>query len=207
MSDEAMMPAPPAPRRRFRPWRLLLLLLPPLALGAGFLWFLAEATAPPADPARRTDGIAVLTGGTERVETGLRLLAEGRAPLLLVSGAHRDAGLADLARAAGVAAAPLAQKISVGHAAATTRGNAVEVAAWARQRGLRSIRVVTAGYHMPRALLELRRALPEAEFVPHPVRPAALRGGLAAATPGTWALLAGEYLKFLVARAGLSGLA
>ena len=39
---------------------------------AGFFWFLGAVDAPPA-PERRTDAIVVLTGGAERVRTGLDL--------------------------------------------------------------------------------------------------------------------------------------
>jgi uncharacterized SAM-binding protein YcdF (DUF218 family) len=181
---------------------LLLLLL------AGFGWFLKAAAAPPAEPLRHTDGIAVLTGGAERVETGLRLLLQGRAERLLVSGVHRNATLADLARAAGLG--PEVQvsgdRVALGQVARTTRGNAAEIAAWARAEGLRSIRVVTAGYHMPRALLELHRTLPEAALVAHPVVPARLRDPGAVARLRTWSLLAGEYLKLIGAWAGLTRL-
>jgi uncharacterized SAM-binding protein YcdF (DUF218 family) len=196
----------PVRRRRWGLLRFLLLapLLAALLLGAGFLWFLDAASAPPADPARPTDGIAVLTGGGERVQTGLRLLAEGKARLLLVSGAHPDVTLGDLARAAGLGPGDLAGRVSLGRAARTTRGNAAEIAAWARAEQLSSIRVVTAGYHMPRALLELRRALPEAELLAFPVVPAPLRDAAAAGRARTWSLLAGEYLKLLGALIGLA---
>ena len=179
-----------------------------LLLVAGFGWFLKAAAAPPAEPLRRTDGIAVLTGGAERVETGLRLLLQGRAERLLVSGVHRNATLADLARAAGLGpeVQVSADRVALGHVARTTRGNAAEIAAWARAEGLRSIRVVTAGYHMPRALLELQRALPEAELLAHPVVPARLRDPGAVARLRTWSLLAGEYLKLIGAWAGLTRL-
>ena len=184
---------------------LLAAAVPALPL-AGFGWFPRAAAAPPADPGRRADGIAVLTGGADRVETGLRLLLADGAARLIVSGAHRDATLADLARGAGLppdAAERIAGRVTLGHAAASTRGNAAEIAAWAREEGVRSIRVVTAGYHMPRALLELRRALPEAELLPHPVVPAALRGG-GGGGPRAWRLLAGEYGKLVGAWLGLS---
>lgn len=181
----------------------LAVLVPALPV-AGFLWFLRAAAAPPADPARRAEGIAVLTGGADRVETGLRLLLADGAARLLISGAHRNASLGDLVRGAGLApelADQVAGRATLGRAAATTRGNAAEIAAWARREGIASIRVVTAGYHMPRALLELRRALPEAMLLPHPVVPAPLRGP---AGPREWRLLAGEYLKLVGAWLGLS---
>ena len=185
----------------------LLAAAPVLLPLAGFLWFLRAAAAPPAAPDRRTEGIAVLTGGAERVETGLRLLLADGEARLIVSGTHRDATLADLVRGAGLPpemAERVAGRVTLGHAAASTRGNAAEIAAWAREGGIGSIRVVTAGYRMPRALLELRRALPAAALLPHPVVPAQLRAGRGAAEPRVWRLLAGEYLKLIGAWLGLA---
>ncbi len=195
-------------RVRVRPWRLLLLAAALLVLLplAGFAWFLKIAAAQPEESPRRTDGIAILTGGAERVETGLRLLLQDRAARLIVSGVHPDATLADLARGASLPVGALAGRVTLGRAARTTRGNAAEIAAWARAEGVHSIRVVTAGYHMPRALLELRRALPEAELLPHPVVPARLRDPGAVSHLRTWSLLAGEYLKLLGAWMGLTRL-
>ena len=40
---------------------------------------------------------------------------------------------------------------------------------------MHSLIVVTAGYHMPRALAELRRALPDVTLYPVPVQPPAMR--------------------------------
>nr|WP_246514410.1 YdcF family protein [Neoroseomonas soli] len=177
-----------------------------LGLAAGFVGFVVAAANPAAPAMGETDGIVVLTGGSERVVTGFRLLAEGRAPRMLISGAHPGAGLAEIAAAANLDPAPFAGRVAIGYAAASTRGNAVEAAAWARAEGARSLRIVTAGYHMPRAMLELRRALPETELVPHPVPSAALRARGALWRPGSWMLLLGEYGRYLMARAGLSGL-
>jgi uncharacterized SAM-binding protein YcdF (DUF218 family) len=191
--------------RRRRLALLLLPVLPVLLLAAGFAHFLALAAAGPAEPERPTDGIAVLTGGAERVETGLRLLREGRARVLLFSGVHRDVTLADLAHRAAMGPGDLAGRVTLGHEATSTRGNAAEIAAWARAEHLGSIRVVTAGYHMPRALLELRRALPEVALLPHPMLPATLRDAGAAGRLRTWSLLLREYLKYLAVWAGFSG--
>lgn len=173
------------------------------ALGAGFAWFAAEA-ARPAPPPPRSDGIVVLTGGAGRVELALRLLAEGRAGRLLVSGTGRGE-LADLIAAAGLDAAVSAHvspgQVTLGRGARSTRGNARETADWAAAHGMGSLIVVTSGYHMRRALRELRRTLPPgvvlhpAPLVPHlpdgqdqvPLR-----------------LLASEYAKWLGAMLGLS---
>jgi uncharacterized SAM-binding protein YcdF (DUF218 family) len=183
---------------------LLLGLLPGLALGLGFLGFLRVAAAPPEQPERRTDGIVVLTGGAERIATGLRLLREDQGRWMLISGVHRDTMLEDLATGAELGA--LAQRVELGRVATSTRGNALEVAEWARTYRLHSIRVVTAGYHMPRAMLELRRALPGMELLAWPVVPARLRQAGALGELRTWSLLVGEYLKLLLAWTGLPAL-
>ena len=183
--------------------RALFLTLPALlalAWAAGFAWFLHAAWVT-VEPPAAADGIVALTGGAERVATALKLLAEGRARVLLVSGVGGAADFADLARHAGVDAA-LSGRVTLGRAAASTRGNAAETAEWARANGLHSLIVVTAGYHMPRALAELSRALPKVTLYPVPVLPPAMR------QPGLTALrlLAGEYTKWLAAEGGLSAL-
>jgi uncharacterized SAM-binding protein YcdF (DUF218 family) len=177
---------------------LALLLLAALAVGGGFLLFAQGRLVAAGDPARRTEGIAVLTGGADRTETGLQLLEEGRAERLIISGVARGTDLAMLGRVANLDVAPIAPRIVLGRAAATTRGNAAEIAAWAQATRTGSIRVVTAWFHMPRAMLELRRALPaETELVPHPV---------GEADPVRRGLLLREYGKLLGAAIGLSAL-
>jgi uncharacterized SAM-binding protein YcdF (DUF218 family) len=205
---QAATPGQPAWRRRR--WRrrrrslAAVLMLPWLGVALGFLWFLHVAAATPAEPIRRTDGIVVLTGGAERVRTGLALLAGGHAGCLLVSGAHPDVTLAALAASAGQTLDGLPPCVTLGRSARSTHGNAVETAAWARAHGLESIRLVTAGYHMPRAALELRRLLPSGvAVIPHPVQPPALREAGAAGRGRTWSLLLGEYAKLIGAWLGL----
>jgi uncharacterized SAM-binding protein YcdF (DUF218 family) len=186
------------------PGMLLAVVLPALlalAWAGGFAWFVHNATET-TEPPPRADGIVALTGGAERVETALHLLAQDRARLLLVSGVGGAAEFLELAHRAGVPAT-LADRVTLGRAAASTRGNAMETAEWVQQKEIRSLIVVTAGYHMPRALAELGRALPGVVLYPVSVLPPALRGarGVVALR-----LLASEYTKWLVAEAGLSAL-
>lgn len=202
--DPAPPPAPPPPRRRrLLPAAILVVMV--LLLG-GFAAFVRAAVQVPSAPPSETDGIVVLTGGSERVATGFRLLAEGKARRMLISGAHPEAGLIEIAAAAGLDPAGFAGRVVIGHAAASTRGNAAEAAAWARAEEARTLRIVTAGYHMPRAMLELHRAMPDRTLVPHPVPSALLRAPDALWRPTAWLLLAGEYTRYLAAWAGLSGL-
>lgn len=179
--------------------RALMLPLAAAALWvAGFAWFLhAISTVPPAPP--RADGIVALTGGAGRLEEAFRLLGEGRAPLLLVSGVGDAASPWVLARRLGSGPAGLPERVTLGRAARSTLGNARESADWARAHGMHSVIVVTASYHMPRALLEMRRAMPGVALLPAPVTPPALRDAQA-----PLGLLAGEYTKLLGAWLGLA---
>lgn len=171
------------------------------AWGVGFAWFnsIARHTGPP--PAM-ADGIVVLTGGADRIETALRLLVEGRAPYLMVSGVARGADMADLTRRVPLDA-DQASRVTLGHAAQSTSGNAAETAPWARAHHMRRLIVVTAGYHMPRALLEVGRALPDIELEAVAVQSPALRSAPPAASVR---VLAAEYDKLLAVWFGLSRL-
>jgi uncharacterized SAM-binding protein YcdF (DUF218 family) len=148
------------------------------------------------------DGIVALTGGAQRIEVALHLLAEGRGGKLLISGAGGGADLRIFALRAGLDAEPFAARVTLDYNAATTHGNAVETAAWVRDNRIGSLIVVTAYYHMPRAMLELSTSLQGVALYAFPV-PRVKGPG----PPGALAfrLLAEEYCKYLVVYAGASG--
>jgi uncharacterized SAM-binding protein YcdF (DUF218 family) len=175
----------------------LVLALPVLAGLLGFVLFqgMVRALPPPPD-GERADAIAVLTGGPGRIEAGIRLLEDGAAPVLLVSGVGLRIGLEDIARLSGTSAAALSGRVVLGRAAASTHGNAIEIAAFADARGARRILVVSADVHLPRALVELQRALPQAALLPVPVH---------GPSPRIEAWIR-EYAKYLGALLGLSTL-
>ena len=170
-----------------------------IAWSAGLIWFAQEAGRDYGDDVDWTDAIVVLTGGSERLAAGLTLLEAGHADMLFVSGVHKDINVVDLLTLAPSASDELACCIVLGYAAGDTRGNALETAAWVRNEGIGSLRLVTANYHMPRSLLEFRHALPQADIVAYPVAPANVHLGDWWRWPGTASLLATEYLKYLVA--------
>ena len=172
-----------------------------LAWCVGLAWFAYGATRA-APPVPTADGIVALTGGAGRIEAALDLLAQGRARLMLISGVPEHLELEQVARAAGRTLPPgLAERVSLGHSATTTVGNALETASWARANGLHSLIVVTAGYHMRRAMAEIGTALPEVSLHPDPVQPPALTQ----LRLGTLRLLAAEYVKWLAVELGLTG--
>jgi uncharacterized SAM-binding protein YcdF (DUF218 family) len=166
----------------------------------GLFWFVAQVPHESPPPEERTDAIVVLTGGSERLETGLKLLAEGYAGKLFVSGVARGVDVAQLLRVARRRPDDLACCIAVGYAADNTAGNARETAEWMRAEGYSSLRLVTASYHMPRSLIEFRRAMPDVEIVPHAVFPPQFKCDNWWLWPGSAALLASEFNKYIVAR-------
>jgi uncharacterized SAM-binding protein YcdF (DUF218 family) len=180
----------------------LLLAVVVLAVGCwagGLIWFVDATRRTSEPPPPHTDGIVALTGGAGRVELALRLLVADRADRLLLSGIGGGSDLATLGRLAGIETAPLVGRITVGRYAASTRGNGVETAAWAEQNRIASLIVVTAAYHMPRALAELRHDIPHVRLYPLPV------GSGGRGEKGvSWRLEAAEYTKYLLTASGLS---
>lgn len=137
----------------------------------GFATFLVTIlTMEPQQPLAKTEGIVVLTGGSDRVRTGLELFRDGYAPYLLVSGVHKKTKLNDLVYETGVTIPPDMCCIDLGFDATDTIGNARETAQWARHRRIKSLRLVTANYHMPRAFFEMKRRVPGISLYLYPVR-------------------------------------
>jgi len=160
----------------------------------GFIWFAARPA--PENESASTDAIVVLTGGRLRLQSGMDLLRDGKGRKLFVSGVNQQVDLDELLRISGNADWASCCT-AVGHDADNTLGNARETAQWMRQQGFKSLRLVTAWYHMPRSLLELDRAMPEIEIIAHPVFPDEVSHERWWASRSTVLLLASEYGKYL----------
>ncbi|MBB3770898.1 uncharacterized SAM-binding protein YcdF (DUF218 family) [Angulomicrobium tetraedrale] len=174
-----------------------------VALLAGFGVFvasLARESGPLPPPA---DGIVVLTGGADRITDATILLTEQRSRRLLITGVHRDTTLAEISRTVPATEKALSCCTELGRFALNTRGNAIEAAVWARANGFHSLIVVTSAWHMPRALVELRRAMPEIALVPYPVIARSQREPNWQSRLATGRLLFAEYVKFLAAYVGI----
>ena len=173
-----------------------------LLLVVGFFRFadqIAKATTP-ADP--RADAIVVLTGAPTRIDQALRLLAEGRAGRLLISGVNPNVTAEDLANLVGSHLRDqFACCVDLGRKAVDTVGNAAETQSWVAERGFTSLIVVTSNYHMPRSLTELSGAMPEVVLIPFPVSNPELHFSAWWKDPATFTLLVREYGKYLGAKA------
>ncbi len=143
-----------------------------LAWGCGYLLFAwTTAQGRPEALQEKTDAIVVLTGGGGRIATGLRLLAAGSAEELFISGVNPKVTIDEI-RAMWQGPEPLPECcITLGYEAGNTEGNADETEKWLNGRDFKSIRLVTASYHMTRSLLLFRHAMPDVKILSYPVHP------------------------------------
>ena len=157
----------------------------------GFALF--AVTLPQPLASRRTDAVVVPTGGKGRIPRGIALLKDGEAERMLVTGTDPTVRPRELAAEYRAPASLFACCIDLGHEAIDTRSNAEETAAWVREHGYRSVRLVTSEWHMPRARMELAHALG---------RDVELVGDAVRSNP-SFAMLVAEYNKYLVRRFAL----
>ena len=182
---------------------LALLLVIGLLWASGLFAFGARvAHSTPAPDPGRAQGIVVLTGGPRRLEAAVELLQDRRARRLLISGVYRKATREQIRQAARAVSGPIYDCcVDLGFEAVDTVGNARETAEWARAHGYDRLIVVTADYHMPRALLEIRGAMPGVRLTPYPVATPDLDAHRWWRNRKTFRLMAMEYSKYLVIRA------
>ena len=203
MIDQPIKAAAPSGRRRGR--RVGCVCVAPLAalavLVGGFLWFTVHIASEESPLDRMADGIVALTGGASRITDAVELLASGRGQRLLITGVAPTTNMAELIRLVPDHERWFGCCIDLDYTAVNTIGNAVETRRCALERGFRSLVVVTSGYHMPRAMLEIGHRLPDVTLIPFPVVTEQRRAGPWWSNVGTVKILVFEYLKFIAAAA------
>jgi uncharacterized SAM-binding protein YcdF (DUF218 family) len=194
-------PLPAAPPPRGRGYRAVLtgLALAVALVAADFLWFVHQMPVSEAAPAGNADGIVALTGGPFRINDALDLLASGHGKRLLISGVNPTTRRGEIARLMPEHERWFTCCVDIDHSA-TTIGNAIETRQWVKSRGFQSLIVVTANFHIPRALMELGHELPDVTLVPYGVVSEKMRIEAWWENPETARLLFLEYLKYIVAR-------
>lgn len=170
----------------------------------GFLRFATTVSHISPSDDINADAIVVLTGGADRIEGALDLLANGHAKRLLISGVHPKTTRGTLAKQSSTQADLFTCCVDLDKKAEDTIGNAEQTSAWVHEYGFRSLIVVTSAYHIPRSMAELQNALPSVELKPYPVVRRDLMMHEWYAHWGTTRLLLREYLKYVAARLRLS---
>ena len=173
----------------------------------GFIVFANSMDRERREPAYAADGITVLTGGVSRIDEAMKLLAEGKAKRVLITGVNRGTTREQLKQLASQGDQYFACCVDIDKEARNTIDNATETAQWVALHRYGSVIVVTSNYHMPRALAELARALPDVTLIPYPVVDNNVHVERWWTYPGTTRLLLSEYLKYLPAlgRLGATG--
>ena len=157
-----------------------------------------QHSTPSPDPPR-ADGIVVLTGASsnQRIAAAVGLLEDGRGQRVLVSGVNPEASREDIRTVSKAVRRLYDCCVDLGFTAADTVGNARETAAWARAMRYNRLIVVTADYHMPRAMAEIGHQLPGVTLIAFPVFSEKLRAEPWWSSGATARLITLEYLKFL----------
>jgi len=114
------------------------------------------------------DAIIVLTGDKNRIKHGFDLLKAGRGKLLFISGIRThyqnvDDLFPDLQTE------DTKGKVFIGRKAYNTIENAKESSEFIREKGIRSVYLVTSSYHLPRSSVEFSYFLPYVKIYPYPV--------------------------------------
>ena len=167
---------------------------------SGLQYFVLNLPNQKFNQAQSIDGIVVITGGQQRLDAGLSLLANGTASKLLISGV--GAGLNKVILANDLQLNEGQRNLlmccaELEFAATDTRGNALAARKWAETNRLASLYLVTANYHMPRARLTFEREMPHISLYYWPVNPDDLRVSAWWKKPVLVRLLAREYAKYL----------
>ncbi len=113
------------------------------------------------------DAIVVLTGGRGRTAEGLSLLRKGKGELLILSGVHADADLDSIyLNQVNLVERP---SIVLEKFSKSTYENALEVRRIMEERGLKSMVLITSGYHIKRAHYTFSKVMPGIRIEPYSV--------------------------------------
>lgn len=182
------------------------------ALVTGFAAFVAQLQTSEVELHERADGIVVFTGGASRVSDAMELLSLGFGRRLLISGVYPRNNSGEISRSLPEHNRLIECCVDLDRFATNTHGNAVETRRWVREQGFKSLIVVTSNYHMPRAIAELSRSMPDLRLIPFPVVGDRWRTDSAWASGVRARLLLSEYAKLVVvelrgrlSRLGLDG--
>jgi len=179
-----------------------LVMLAVVMLVIGFFIFTGSIERSQLEP-RTADGIAVLTGGTARIDEAMKLLTQQKAKRLLITGVNRTTSTEELKQLASQGDQLFSCCVDIDKEARNTIDNATETSQWVARNHYTSVIVVTSNYHMPRALAELARVMPGVTLIPYSVVDNNVHLDRWWTFPGTTRLLISEYLKYLPALARL----
>lgn len=147
----ANQPSSHSSKARRVPWNMLITSIPVAALASWTVFaLLVFCILPTSTPSRKADAVVVLAGAhEERVPVAINHVANGVAPLLLVSVVDASNQLRVASRC-DVAGAEALNTQCFSPSPSNTRGEAISVARAQKMRGWNAMVVVTSRYHAAR---------------------------------------------------------
>ena len=144
------------------------------------------------------DAIVVLTGGTGRVEEGLRLFREGRGGYLILSGVEETSTLDTIFPGRDLKAAVDTSRIILDIESRRTLDNALNVKKIVDNKGFKSLILVTSNYHMKRAFTIFSKTInSEVKLYRNPVRGPNFKDGDWFRDPISLKLVTSEFFKYI----------
>lgn len=142
----------------------------------------------------KTEAIVVLAGGRGRIEEGVKLYRGGQGGLLFLIGVDPLVKKRELYQGAG------AEHVFLENVSRNTLENAIYARDLITRHKVNSIKLITSRYHMKRATLIFRNALPkDVAIYPHPVDSANLKEDWWI-HGGSFKLLFSEFYKYCMFR-------
>jgi uncharacterized SAM-binding protein YcdF (DUF218 family) len=155
------------------------------------------------EPCRAVDAIVAVSGGdtNARTDEAIRLYQNGWANLLIFSGAAQDKSgpsNASAMRSRAIAAGVPEFIIRLDEYSETTRQNAENAQTIFSKLSVKSVVLVTSGYHQKRASLEFNRRAEGVKILNHPVSSDNDWSMWWWTNPRGWTLATGELFKIIV---------
>ncbi len=161
----------------------------------GFIFFVNKISHYDVQNVTAAQAAIVLTGGEKRIEEGVKVLQQKLVTKLFITGV--DYKVRHKKEILYIDELHKMDNIEIGQEATTTTGNAIEARDWIIKNHIKTAKIVTANYHMPRSILEFKYRIHGIDFNAHPVFSQQLNINNWWHNKNTFILLAKEYTKYI----------
>ncbi len=154
----------------------------------------------------RSSNIVILTGGTNRIKDGLKILSNFETSKkndfkILVSGTGKGFSKNSLKKQLGPNFNPnlIECCIELDSISKNTYTNASETFKWSKKNDIKEFVLITSNYHMPRAFLEFKNRMPDIKINKFSITPTKHIINNWLSSYQTFSLVFKEYCKFIIA--------
>ena len=158
------------------------------------------------DNKKESPNIVILTGGTNRIKDGLKMIKDFRKSKksnykILVSGTGIGFTKNSLKNQLGSNFDPKLIQccIDLDSVSKNTFTNASETFKWAKENDIKEFILITSNYHMPRAILEFENVMPNLKIYTYTITPDRHEIENWLSSYQTFGLVFSEYCKYIVA--------